>query len=133
MEDVLKKFDEEIKTITERRGAVYGHPADDFAIAASLMSHFDHVQPPALRHALRLICVKMARLAASPTHLDSYVDVVGYARTAVMVMQRGDSENRQGTPPIKHETIERDSSFGIPGRINYATPLVVGVDPRFKT
>lgn len=83
---MLDKFDAEIKTITERRGEVYGHPAKDFSIAADLMRHFDHVEPPALRHALRMICVKLARLATTPTHLDSYVDIVGYARTAVMVM-----------------------------------------------
>lgn len=87
MEDSkLATFDREIKTITERRGEVYGHPAKDFSIAADLMRHFDHVEPPALRHALRMICVKLARLATTPTHLDSYVDIVGYARTAVMVM-----------------------------------------------
>ena len=85
---VLAKFDEEIKTITERRGEVYGHPIDDFTIAAEMMQHFDHVEPVALRHALRMLCVKMARLAKTPDHLDSYIDIAGYARTAVMVMER---------------------------------------------
>lgn len=85
---MLDKFDEEIQTITQRRGEVYGHPADDFSVAADLMRHFDHVEPPALRHALRMICVKMARLKNTPTHFDSYVDIVGYARTAIMVMER---------------------------------------------
>jgi hypothetical protein len=87
MEDSkLATFDREIKTITDRRGEVYGHPAKDFSIAADLMRHFDHVEPPALRHALRMVCVKLARLTTTPTHLDSYIDIAGYVRTAVMVM-----------------------------------------------
>lgn len=84
----LAKFDTEIATITQRRGDVYGDPTEDFNRAADLMSTFDHVKPKALRHALRMICVKLARIARTPDHLDSYVDIVGYARTAVMVLDR---------------------------------------------
>lgn len=84
----LTKFDQEIQSITQRRGDVYGHPAGDFATAADLMKHFDHIEPPQLRHALRLICVKLARIKTTPTHLDSYVDIVGYSRTAVMVIDK---------------------------------------------
>lgn len=84
----LAKFDTEIATITQRRGDVYGDPTDDFDRAADLMAHFDHVKPKAVRHALRMICVKLARIANTPDHLDSYVDIVGYARTAVMVLDK---------------------------------------------
>lgn len=86
--NVLQKFDTEIATITQRRGDVYGDPTDDFNKAADLMAHFDHIEPKALRHALRMICVKLARITTTPDHLDSYVDIVGYARTAVMVIDR---------------------------------------------
>lgn len=85
---LLDKFDAEIATITQRRGDIYGHPADDFAVAARLMAEFDHVDPPQVRHALRMICVKLARLANTPGHLDSYIDIAGYARTAVMCLDR---------------------------------------------
>lgn len=85
---VLAQFDTEIATITQRRGDVYGDPTDDFNKAADLMSVFDHVEPKALRHALRMVCVKLARISQTPDHLDSYVDIVGYARTAVMVIEK---------------------------------------------
>lgn len=84
----LESFDRQIQTITQRRGDVYGHPADDFWKASALMEHFDNVDSVELRHALRMICVKLARLSNSPTHLDSYVDIAGYARTAVMVIEK---------------------------------------------
>lgn len=84
----LESFDRQIQTITQRRGDVYGHPADDFKTASDLMKHFDDIEPEELRHALRMICVKLARLSHSPTHLDSYVDIAGYARTAVMVIDK---------------------------------------------
>jgi hypothetical protein len=84
----LQMFDTEIATITQRRGDVYGHPLDDFRTAADLMSHFDNVAPVEVRHALRMICVKLARLTTTPNHIDSYVDIVGYARCAVMVLDK---------------------------------------------
>lgn len=84
----LEIFDEHVQSITQVRGEVYGHPAENFADVAALMAHFDVVEPPALRHALRMICLKLARLKQSPTHIDSYVDIVGYARTAVMVIEK---------------------------------------------
>lgn len=87
-DNVLQKFDTEIATITQRRGDVYGDPTDDFNKAADLMKHFDHIADLALRHALRMICVKLARITTTPEHLDSYVDIVGYARTAVMVIDK---------------------------------------------
>lgn len=84
----LQTFDTEIATITQRRGEVYGCPRDDFRVASALMSHFDDVEPVEVRHALRMICVKLARIANTPDHIDSYVDIVGYARCAVMVLDK---------------------------------------------
>jgi len=91
----LTVFDGEIATITQRRGDVYGHPTDDFNTAADLMAHFDRIEPPALRHALRMVCVKLARIKTTPDHLDSYVDIVGYARCAVMVIDRAEREKQE--------------------------------------
>lgn len=38
-----------------------------------------------------MICVKIARLIQSPDHLDSWVDIAGYARVAVMAMPQEDT------------------------------------------
>jgi len=78
-------FDEAIKSITQDRGADYGHPADDFAIANQIAHAVNECPDPLVRHALRMIGVKMARLCTSPDHLDSVIDIAGYARTIVML------------------------------------------------
>lgn len=75
------------KKLTDERGAVYGHPAVDFDRAARLKAVVAEVSDPRLRHALEMICVKMARLIQSPTHLDSWDDIAGYARCGRMVVE----------------------------------------------
>lgn len=35
-----------------------------------------------------MICVKLARLIHSPDHVDSLVDIAGYARCACMIIDR---------------------------------------------
>lgn len=74
--------------VTSERGSVYGHPADDFARAERLKQVVADCKDPLLRHALEMICVKMARLIHTPTHVDSWVDIAGYARTGVMILDR---------------------------------------------
>lgn len=75
------------KKLTDERGAVYGHPAIDFDRAARLKAVVAEVPDARLRHALEMICVKMARLIQTPTHLDSWDDIAGYARCGRMVVE----------------------------------------------
>jgi len=84
----LEEFDAAIKTITTERGKVYGHPLDNFIRAQKLITEVVSCPNVGVRHALMLICVKMARLVNSPDHLDSWIDLVGYARTAVMCLDK---------------------------------------------
>ena len=84
----LAQFDAEITTVTQRRGAIYGHPRVDFDRAARLKAVVAECQDPIARHALEMIAVKMARLITTPDHLDSWVDIAGYARTGVMGTDR---------------------------------------------
>lgn len=81
-------FDEAMKSITQVRGEAYGHPADDFAIAHQIAHAVNECPDPLVRHALRMIGVKMARLCHSPDHLDSIIDIGGYARTIAMILDR---------------------------------------------
>lgn len=85
------QFDAAIQTITQQRGGVYGHPADDFRRATALKAVVAECPNPLVRHALEMICVKMARLINAPDHLDSFIDIAGYARTGVMCLDRGRS------------------------------------------
>ena len=84
----LAEFDAAIQKVTQQRGAVYGHPADDFARANAIKAALADCKDPLVKHALEMIAVKMARLVHTPTHVDSLIDIVGYARTAVMCIDR---------------------------------------------
>lgn len=85
MSERLNQFNSAINVVTDQRGSVYGHPAVDFTRVARLKEVVAECQDPLARHALEMICVKIARLIHSPDHLDSWVDIAGYARTGVMV------------------------------------------------
>lgn len=83
-----QQFDAAIQTITKERGKDYGHPADDFARVDLIKQAVADCPHPAIRHALEMIGVKLARLTTSPDHLDSVIDIAGYARTIVMILDR---------------------------------------------
>lgn len=83
-----QEFDAAIQRVTDQRGSVYGHPAVDFDRASRLKAVVAECKDPLIRHALEMICVKMARLIQTPNHLDSLIDIAGYARTAAMVLDR---------------------------------------------
>ena len=84
----LERFDTSMRSVTQERGAVYGHPKDDFDRAAKLKAVVAECKDPLARHALEMICVKIARLINSPEHLDSWIDIAGYARTGVMATEK---------------------------------------------
>jgi hypothetical protein len=86
--NLTKIFDEKIQSITNERGGVYGHPADDFARVNLIKEAVRECPDPEVRHALEMIGVKLARLVETPDHLDSAVDIAGYARTIVMINER---------------------------------------------
>lgn len=84
----LEQFDQATQTVTKERGAVYGHPADDFARVSHMAEAIKDCPDPRVRHALYMILVKVARLAVAPAHADSAIDVAGYARTIAMIADR---------------------------------------------
>ena len=86
------QFDAAMETVTQERGSVYGHPANDFLRVASLKLITAGGPHPSIRHALDMICVKIARLVETPTHMDSVIDIAGYARTIAMILD--DEEER---------------------------------------
>ena len=88
----VDQFDSALKTITEKRGSNYGHPLDNFSRIAVLHSCVADCDHPAIRHALEQILVKVARLVQSPTHLDSVIDVAGYAKTIAMILDKEEQD-----------------------------------------
>jgi hypothetical protein len=86
----LQQFDEAIKSVTDERGKNYGHPSRNFRRAAALQAVVEECRDPLARVALANIVAKVARLIETPDHLDSWVDIAGYARCGVMVTERED-------------------------------------------
>jgi hypothetical protein len=77
-----------VGALIAERGRVYGHPQEDFERVAAMTAPLADCQDVVLRHVLYMIIVKICRLIVTPTHEDSWLDIVGYARTAAMVVDR---------------------------------------------
>ena len=71
------------------REATYGHPMDDFtAVGDAAESLGIDPTKDALSHALYMMLVKIQRLAQTPDHRDSVVDIAGYARCYEKILER---------------------------------------------
>jgi hypothetical protein len=86
----LEQFDAAMAQgkVTQERGSTYGHPSDDFAKVAHMAEAIKFCPDRRVQHALYMILVKVARLAHTPSHTDSIVDIAGYARTIAMILDR---------------------------------------------
>jgi hypothetical protein len=87
------EFDAQIAQVTDTRGEVYGSPYEHFRAVAAIKAELACCQDPRIRHILEMIAVKLHRAATSPTHLDTWVDIAGYARTACMVLDEAEAQN----------------------------------------
>lgn len=92
-----EEFDAQMRRVTQDRGAVYGPPEDDFRRAARMREVVAECPDDVLRHPMDMILVKLARLIHTPNHVDSWVDIAGYARTACMIIDaRSESDAAEG-------------------------------------
>lgn len=68
------------------RGAVYGHPSQDFGRTGKLWADFLGLPEPLApwQVGLMMVLLKVSRLAQTPDHRDSLVDIAGYAKTVDM-------------------------------------------------
>ena len=102
VDSCVEAFDKAVfQAVNKERMKDYGHPLEHFAISAAIKKAVQSCEDPELRHALEMIADKMARLCHKPTHLDSWIDIAGYARTAMLVMDRRKeytSSLRKSTP-----------------------------------
>jgi hypothetical protein len=88
-----RQFDQHIQRVTQDRGDVYGHPLENFGRSQALKALVKDCSDVACREALEQICVKIARLCRTPDHVDSWVDIAGYARTAVMALDKQEKKH----------------------------------------
>jgi hypothetical protein len=65
--------------VIEHRERIYGPPAESFDAISARWSLVLGIDVTPAQVALCLINLKLARLTRDPTHLDSIVDVAGYA------------------------------------------------------
>ena len=87
-------FDHHIQTVAQDRGKDYGSPLENFKRIAAGWEIIAECEDPEIRVALMLGWVKTSRLIGNPTHLDSHIDVAGYARTACMVIDERQDDGR---------------------------------------
>ena len=79
-------FDNALATVTQERGEVYGGVLGNFERSARGAEMISACGDPAVRHALTMIWVKICRLIETPDHMDSAIDIAGYARTICMAL-----------------------------------------------
>lgn len=75
-------LDEAKGIVMKDRNSTYGNPEDNFRQIAALWSAYKGVHFTSMDVALMNSLIKVARLAKSPEHHDSVVDIAGYAACA---------------------------------------------------
>lgn len=83
---LLEQFDSAYAVVTADRRDVYGDPQDTYRRVAALRSVVDECPDPQVREIIGMIATKLVRLVQTPDHLDSWVDIAGYARCGVMLL-----------------------------------------------
>ncbi len=83
-----KQFDTALREINKVRQRDYGDPAEQFDKIAVLQLVVRTCPDVRIRHAMEMICVKMIRLTQNPDHMDSIIDIAGYARTMAMILDK---------------------------------------------
>lgn len=94
-ETSTEQFDRQLSgLVNSQRQSVYGHPLEHFEKSMRIKAalRFGYAGPPALMHAMEMIADKLARLSKSPDHFDSWLDIAGYARTAVLILDKFDGD-----------------------------------------
>lgn len=67
------------KAVLTDRAREYGHPEDSFALIAALWSRYTGCDISTADVAAMMILLKLARVEGNPRHMDSWVDIAGYA------------------------------------------------------
>jgi len=83
---LLEQFDAACQSVTLNRRDVYGKPSETYRRIAAMRAIVDECPDAEVREVLGMIVTKVVRLVQTPTHLDSWIDVAGYARCGVMLL-----------------------------------------------
>ena len=88
----VDRFDHDIARVNGNRGQDYAHPLDNFRRTQHLKEPLREIAVPEIREAAEQIAVKLSRICHSPAHYDSWLDIAGYARTVMMILDRQKAE-----------------------------------------
>lgn len=90
----LREFDAFFAKVNDERGQVYGHPSDNFLALSKMKAAIEPMRErdPVLYEAACHVLGKLSRLITTPSHLDSWIDIAGYARVAAMILDRREQE-----------------------------------------
>lgn len=80
-----QQFDAQIQTVTQAREQIYGKAHVNFGRMGDCEFVVRDCEDPAIKAALLMIMYKVCRLVQSPLHLDSVVDIAGYARCIAQI------------------------------------------------
>jgi hypothetical protein len=80
----IGQFDQAAESIGHDRTEDYGDPALSFNRIAKMWAAIVGAPITAQQVAHMMIALKISRLQQQPDHLDSLIDIVGYARCAVL-------------------------------------------------
>lgn len=94
---LLERFDAAYGNVTADRRDVYGAPEDTYRRISTMRTIIDECPDTQVREILAMIVTKVARLVQTPDHLDSWVDVAGYSRCGVMLLD----ERQNGAHDVK--------------------------------
>ena len=96
---LLERFDAAYRDVTTDRRAIYGGPGDTYRRISTMRAVVDECLDPEIREILAMIVTKVARLIQTPDHLDSWVDVAGYSRCGVMLLDEREPQKSPQTDP----------------------------------
>lgn len=119
--------------VLKDRNATHGDPEDNFGRIAELWAAYKRVSFNATDVAAMMALMKVARIAQSPDHRDSWIDLAGYAACGAGIalqMPVGASEG-QGDPEAN---VTRDADTTNPGGYREAIEAIeIAQQPRRGT
>ena len=93
--EILKKA----LLILKDRGVTYGGPEESFTRAASIASLWLNRPVTARDAAIIMASIKMSRIAVSPGHEDSFVDLCNYVAFAASFSGNGKAPDKEPVMP----------------------------------
>lgn len=90
--NLLEQFDAASRSVTVDRREIYGNPQDTYRRIAAMRAVVDECPDVQIREILGMIVTKVVRLVQTPGHLDSWIDIAGYSRGGVMLLDERQSE-----------------------------------------